>query len=447
MSHFTSPSSGPQTTIGKLVSMTVDNPVYYHQQHYQYEQEHGHEQEKNEPDQSSPPPLFPIYGSSVPFSNGGQYSYDVSQIGEEQTMLWRNVATLFSKCDEAEKELQSQREQCDGLTRGTNDLYYELEKTKNEMNEQIQSNVTTNHKSIVKKLRKYVNKKCETVSYGAFNADNEVFAYIDKLRTDFDGRLKKLETENEDLRKELSKCHETYDDDYELFIKRENDMMKQLTSATQMTERLNDRLKEYEGMLMKQLQNGLNNAEQRQYNIAGDLREEFARAITREVEMESKVSAKLVQTVNDELTDMITRSNEYHTARYYGMVDELNNTREMCDTLKQSIRMVDDELSNTKEKVFAMKDDIYHELDRDYYDLKDYVKHKVHHHEKHHHLHRQQPPPNGGGDNENNHNNESRTSVEEDAQAQAPAPEVDEEHIVIDQHTIIVSDDEQFVHT
>lgn len=440
MSRFTSPSSGPQTTIGKLVSMTVDNPVYYHQQ------------QENDADQSSPPPLFPIYGSSVPLSNGGdgQYSYDISQIGEEQTMLWRNVATLFSKCDEAEKELQSQREQCDGLTRGTNDLYYELEKTKNEITEQIQSNVTTNHKSIVKKLRKYVNKKCETVSYGAFNADNEVFAYIDKLRTDFDGRLKKLETENEELRKELSKCHETYDDDYELFIKRENDMMKQLTSATQMTERLNERLKEYEGILMKQLQNGLNNAEQRQYIIAGDLREEFARAISREVEMESKVSAKLVQTVNDELTDLITRSNEYHTARYYGMVDELKNTREMCDTLKQSIRMVDDELSDTKETVFEIKDDIYSELDRDYYDLKDYVKRKVHHHEKHHH--RQQLPNGCGGDNENN---ESRTPVEEDApaeaqaqaQPQAQAQAVDEEHIVIDQHTIIVSDDEQFVHT
>jgi hypothetical protein len=32
-----------------------------------------------------------------------------------------------------------------------------------------------------------------------------------------------------------------------------------------------------------------------------------------------------------------------------------------------------------------MRDDVYYELDRDYYDLKDYVKRRVNHHNKHYH--------------------------------------------------------------
>ena len=47
--------------------------------------------------------------------------------------------------------------------------------------------------------------------------------------------------------------------------------------------------------------------------------------------------------------------------------------------------MVDDELSYTKEKFDTLKDDVYHELDRDYYDLKNYVKHRVNHHNKNYH--------------------------------------------------------------
>jgi uncharacterized phage infection (PIP) family protein YhgE len=154
---------------------------------------------------------------------------------------------------------------------------------------------------------------------------------------------------------------------------------------------------------MKHLGEVHNRIEQRLHHVAGDLREEFAHAITREVEFESKTSAQLVQSVNDELTELITRSNQYHSHRYFGMVEDVKQVREMCDTLKKSIGMVDAELSDTKETVDFLKDevaqssndvydikenladlkeDIYSEMDRDYYDMKGYVRHKIHQHNK-----------------------------------------------------------------
>ena len=428
-------SSIPHTSVGKLVSISVDNPKYYTHR-------------ASSSSSSPPPPLFPISVSATATATATTAATDDN---EEKTMLWSNVATLFSKCEQTETEIQTQREYYDTLTRGTDELYQELQDTKNEL-AQIQTefnekNMSSSH--VVRKLRKYVNKKCETVSYGAFNADNEVFAYIDKIRTEFDGRITKLETENEELREELSRCHATYDSDYALFIERENDLMAKLTCATQMTEKLNERVKQHEATLMTQLQKGLNYAEQHQHTIAGDLREEFARAITREIEMESKVSAKLVQSVNDELTDLITRSNEYHTARYYGLVDDLN-------TLKQSIGMVDAELSDTKETVEFLKDevaqssndvydmkeelaewkdDIYSELDRDYYDLKDYVRHRIHRHDKQKHA----PTADAAA--------EPCIIAEPCVAEVAPQRPAPTEHVIIIDQDTVFSDEEEFEHT
>ena len=428
-----SSSSLPHTSVGKLVSISVDNPKYY-----------THRTSSSSP----PPPLFPISVSAAAAA-----AVASTDDNEEKTMLWSNVATLFAKCEQTETDLQTQREYYDTLTRGTDELYQELQDTKNEL-AQIQTEF--NEKKllsahVVRKLRKYVNKKCDTVSYGAFNADNEVFAYIDKIRAEFDGRIQKLETENEELREELSRCHATYDSDYSLFIERENDLMDKLSCATQTTEKLNERVKQHEATLMTQLQKGLNYAEQHQHKIAGDLREEFARAITREIEMESVVGAKLVQSVNDELTDLITRSNEYHTARYYGLVDDLK-------TLKQSIGMVDAELSDTKETVEFLKDevaqssndvydmkeelaewkdDIYSELDRDYYDLKDYVRHRIHRHDKQKHA----PTADAAAAAE-------PCIIAEPCVAEvAPQRPAPTEHVIIIDENTVFSDDEEFEHT
>lgn len=439
----------PQTSVGRLVSLSVDNPKYYTQG----------------PPSSPPPPLIPITAAA-----------STNDDSEERTMLWRNVANLFTKYDNIEGDLEKQRVD---TARCTDEVYQELQEVKSEIaqvqTEFNENNVLTKH---VRKLRKYVNKKCEkmreSASYTSYDADNEIFAYIDKTRIESDTRTKSMQEEITRLNSEMEELNETYSCDYDVFIQREDDMMAKLDAALKMNEVTNNRMKDMEELFMKQIQQARNYADTR---VACDLREEFTTAICRELTFESKVSAQLiqsvnddltgvitrsndatnlrikyledflmnqiqqsrnyaatevaeclreefsgaicrevaessvnaqqlVQSVNDELTDLITRSNEYHSARYFGTVEDVKLLRETCQTLKQSIGMVDAELSDTKETVEYLKDevgqtvtdvsniteevnelndDVYRELDRDYYDLKDYVKRKVNQHKKQHH--------------------------------------------------------------
>ena len=360
----------PQTSVGKLVSLSVDNPKYYTSQ-----------QQQQQPPSVSPPPLFP---------NSDLHN-------EEQTMLWRNIATLFAKCDQNEEELQKHQESYERLTRGTDELYQELQETKNEIQRETnENNLLSTH---VRKLRKYVNKKCEnvreTIAYGSYNSDNEIFAYIDKMRSEFQAKTAKMEDEITILQEKLIETTHIYDSDYTMFVQRENDLMAKLDQSVQMTETLSQRVRELECNLTAEI-----------HHCVGDLREEFTHAICREMEFESNANEKRVQSVNEELFDLITRSNEYHTARHFGMVEDVKAAREMCETLKQSISMVDAELSDTKETVEYLKDEvaqttdditdltenwnesndeIYREMDRDYYDLKDYVKRRLNSHNKQNH--------------------------------------------------------------
>jgi chromosome segregation ATPase len=394
----------PQTSNGRLVSLSVDNPKYY---------------VPNPQDEM--PAMLPL--SYAQMNNGGGSSsgkggkkaqvqgHHADDDSEEKTMIWKNIASLFVQCEKNDDNVSS-------LTRGTDEIYQELQDVRTEI-AQVQTDMNATKDELVAKpdeirrLRKYVVKKCkkvqETASYGAYNADIEIFAYIDTIRGEFDAKIQKLEKENTELREELRSLHDTYDKDYDVFVERENALMSKLHNAVDATEVLNARLNDHEGIYMKQLHELRERTEQQLYNNSGDLREEFVRAITREVEFESKTSAQLVQSVNDELTGLITRSNEIHSYRYFGTVDEMKQLRENCQTLKQSIGMVDAELSDTKETVdflkdevaqssndvydikedvSGLKDDIYHELDRDYYDLKSYVKRTMNRHKKQEHDHR-----------------------------------------------------------
>jgi hypothetical protein len=413
----------------------VDNPKYYTSQQLQ---QHS--------SSSPPPPLFPIPSSG---GGGGHHqasATDADADADEKTMLWKNIATLFAKSEQNESDIQAQNGYVYGrLTRGTDDLYQELQDVKIDI-AQLQCDkhgekATEAH--YVKKMKKYVDKKCEkvreTVSYGAYNADNEIFAYIDKVRAEFEAKTQTMEAEITRLNEKLDETTIIYDSDYAMFVQRENDLMAKLDDAVQRTECLNQRIKDHEGIIIRQIQQLRDYTDQRQYQTAGDLREEFTRAICREVEYESKETAKLVALanedteqkidllmnqiqhtedtlraefaegdygtgmrvieLNDKMTDLITRSNEYHSVRYFGLVDDVK-------TMKQSIGMVDAELSDVKETVeflkdevaetsnevydikedmTDLKDDVYSEMDRDYYDLKDYVKRKIHRHEKQKH--------------------------------------------------------------
>ena len=481
------------TSIGKLISLSVDNPKQHQHQHQQ--------------SPSPPPPLVPINNNNAAVADG-----------EEQTMLWQNVATLFAKCEQNESDIQDQNVYVYGkLTRGMDDLYQELQDAKIDI-AQIQCERDHNKHGekateahYVKKMKKYVDKKCEkvreTVSYGSYNADNEIFAYIDKVRAEFEAKTQKMEDEITRLNEQLDETTITYDSDYAMFVQRENDLMEKLDDAVQRTECLNQRIKDHEGIIIRQIQQLRDYADQRQYQTAGDLREEFTRAICREVEYESKETAKLMaltnedtdqrinlvmnhiqhtedtlraefetatsielseqmaQGVSDKMTDLITRSNEYHSARYFGLVDDVK-------TMRQSIGMVDAELSDVKETVEFLKDEVaetsnevyeikeemtewndevYNEMDRDYYDLKDYVKRRMHRHEKQKHA----AVAAVANANANAVTDDplqmivTEYAAEPDVPVPAPEPENDEHIIIIDADTLMLmsDDDEEIQHT
>ena len=364
---------------GKLVSLSVD---YNNDQHH-------HRQNEALP-------------TLVPLSMATEAEADAD--GEEKTMLWSNIATLFTKCEQNEEDIRAN-------TRGTDEMYQELMEIKGEL-AQVQgdmADITENNMLSVhvRKLRKYVNKKCsevrENASYGSHNANIEIFAYIDKLRSEFDARIKKLECENVTLHEEIDRLHETYDSDYDTFVKRENDLMAKLESAIHTTECLKDRVKDYEDASMRQIYESRNCVEQQIQNTAGDLREEFARAICREL---AHVSGEIRDEIREEYTNLVTVSNQCHSHRYFGTVEDVKQIRENLQTLKQSIGMVDAELSDTKETVEFLKDEVgqasndiydikedsrevketlYREMDRDYRDMKSYVKRSIQRHRKQEH--------------------------------------------------------------
>lgn len=441
------PVPGPvsQTSVGRLVSLTVDNPQYY---------------------TSNPPHLLPV--SCV--NNNNNNNNNDSGDAEEKTMLWRNVATLFAQFDNLESKCE---EQYESTKRRSDELYGEIKCVWSEV-ESVQNSVAdVDNTTCVRKIRKYVNKKCEQlkedINYGSSCANDEIFAYIETLRSEFDTKIKNLQDENTRREQELSELNDTYNRDYDTFVQRENDLMAKLETAVKMNEAMNARFKHFEDAVMRQLDIRYNQIytvrdevrdelrhemTERDIRLAGDMREEFARAITKEVEFESKTSAQLVQTVNDELTDLITRSNECHSYRYFGMVEEV---KQVQDTLKKSIGMVDAELSDVKETVEQLTDevgqhttdisnvqvelddlkkDMYYELDRDYYDLKDYVKRTNRRHEKKYH-------PRPQDDEEQTTNAVQLIADEYAEQEEQQQPRQNEIFIIIDENTVVSEDDEQ----
>ena len=344
-----------------------------------------------------PPPLVPIAADN--------------NDAEEKTMIWRNVADLFTKYDDT--------------ARSTNEVYQELQDVRGEIEnvraDFTENNVLTKH---IRKIRKYVNKKCDEVrenaNYSSEGATNEVFKYVDTMRTEIEKRTARLESD-------IIELNDTYYRDYEMFVRREDEMMAKMNKTEEMCARM-------EATFMKQLQQVRNEMEQRVLMIAGDLREEFARAITKELTFE-----------HDEMVDLVKRSNEVHTHRFFTVTEDVKQIRENCHTLKQSIGMVDAELSDVKETVEHLtdetgqnttdisdmtedlKDIMYREMDRNYYDMKDYVRHRINRHEKKSHI---------------------KVEVEVEAEAevavaasssQLPPPT---EHIIIIDENTVFSDDE-----
>ena len=428
---------------GKLVSLSVD---YNNDQHHH----HHHHDRQNE----AMPTLVPL---SVADADG-----------EEKTMLWTNIATLFTKCEQNEEDIRAN-------TRGSDEMYQELMEIKGElaqvhtdMADITENNMLSGH---VRKLRKYVNKKCaevrENASYGSHHSNIEIFSYIDKLRGEFDARIKKLECENVTLHEEIDRLHETYDSDYDTFVKRENDLMAKLESAIHTTDCLNDRVKDYEDASMRQIYESRNCVEQQIQNTAGDLREEFTRAICRELE---HISGEIRGDIREEFTNLVTVSNQCHSHRYFGTVEDVKQIRENLQTLKQSIGMVDAELSDTKEIVEFLKDEVgqasndiydikedrrevketlYREMDRDYRDMKSYVKRSIQRHRKQEHSTTPLPEEEKSADQNQNQNTESSSDaiqmiVREYANANGESSKIEQEREYENNHIIIIDENTVF---
>lgn len=432
----------PQTSVGRLVTLSADNPMYY-------------TAPSSSSSSSPPPPLIPIAAAAMKTNNN---------VDDELTMLWRNVATLFAKYDN------------DDTKRCMDEVYQELQDLRTEIEEYQRKAEEDSHNAkasasasascgsavtLVRKLKKYVNKKCEkmreTVAYGANSADNEVFDYVNTTRSELEAKNKKLEGDLAKLYEEMEELNETYNSDYDLFIKRENDMMARLNEAVKLNEATNQRMTHLEDIIMKQIQQARNYAD----NVAGDLREEFSKAICNELSFESKTNAHIIENVREELTDLITRSNEYHSVRYFGTVEDVNQIRDTCQTLKQSIGMVDAELSDTKLTVeylkdevgqnttdlgdlsvdfTELKDDVYREMDRDYHSLRNYVKRRITRHELHEHREESASAQAQAQGNEQTEIADTNTN----APAQQERRQYEEHIIIIDENTVFSDDEDEF---
>ncbi len=211
MSSLSSSSSSssrpvPQISTGRLVSLTVDNPKYY-----------TTSSRSNNEEQM--PPLIPTAAATA----SGTDNHNA----EEQTMIWKNIATLFMKMEQTEETFHGD---IANLTRGSDEMYQELQDVRAEVT-QVHDKLNDSNllSSRVRKLRKYVNKKCEKVqsdlSYGAYSSIDEVFAYVNTLRDEYKAKIENLENENAKLHEKMENLHRTYDDDYQLFIRRENVLM------------------------------------------------------------------------------------------------------------------------------------------------------------------------------------------------------------------------------
>jgi hypothetical protein len=310
-------------------------------------------------------------------------------------------------------------------------------------------------------------------SIGAAHAEAlnaHTFAITAKQNSDsrIDAAIKAIETWGSDIYKldeQLKNMNREIRDDMEI----------ERQSSEYWVERT---LKTFEQEKLANFQSQITNA--RSYadtKVAGDLRQEFADAICREVAFESKVSADLVQGVHNELSamsqglreelvDLITRSNEIHSARYFQSLNDMQIIKEdstnMCQTLKHSIGLVDMELSDVKEILDFAKEDIaslaldledqkdeiketiYSEMDADYNNLKKYIRNKMRNHLRDEHPEEEEDEDEVSGDALTEKQDEQKAEAESESPAVAEVPvDNDDMVIVMDDENCRISDDDE----
>jgi ribonucleotide reductase alpha subunit len=121
------------------------------------------------------------------------------------------------------------------------------------------------------------------------------------------------------------------------------------------------------------------------------------------------------------------------------MVDaELSDVKETVEQLTDEVGQHTTDVSNVQVELDDLKKDVYYELDRDYYDLKDYVKRTNRRHEKKYH-----PRPQDDEEQTTNAVQLIADEYAEQEEQQQQQPRQNEIFIIIDENTVVSEDDEQ----
>ena len=121
------------------------------------------------------------------------------------------------------------------------------------------------------------------------------------------------------------------------------------------------------------------------------------------------------------------------------MVDaELSDVKETVEHLTDEVGQNTTDVSNVGEDLADFKEDMYRELDRDYYDLKDHVKRQMSRHEKKY-QHRHDAPP--AVVDAQNTDAVQMIANEYAEEPENPQPN-DDEHVIVIDENMFRSDDE-----
>jgi hypothetical protein len=124
------------------------------------------------------------------------------------------------------------------------------------------------------------------------------------------------------------------------------------------------------------------------------------------------------------------------------MVDaELTDVKENVEFLNNEVVETSNDVYDMKEEMAEWKDVVYRELDRDYYDLKDYVKHRMHRHERQEHTVAVAAEAGEAGALQMIAN--EYAAEEQEQEQQPPAEREYDEHVIIIDADAFMSDDEE----
>ncbi len=446
--------SGIYRTRGQLISMNVEGPKQNEVKAYS-------PFSPDTPVSPSMPALLPLsFATSVQAHNDEQTMLwmNTANLFKKSEDTDMNIRTFRDEYNLAMNEMREELRLCNTQLR---ECRAQLAETV-ESNYKSKRKFRSMRKFVNKKVNKCIKvSKNNQASNACDNTESEVdednYEYRDKMdemvamvkaQDEKIYELTKMNTEMKTymnkLREELADLNELYDEDYYRFCKREDDLkdqifgyhtqsmdakintdyrietvvqsvneckltlskLKDTVSAINVEPNMKNDIDSKFADVQAQIKHAMSYADTK---VAGDLREEFVNAIVREIKFESDAQTESVREVHNELmdmvqslriemTDLITRSNEIHTARYISTVEEtrqlkedtevtgdklkdgmkiikldIDELKEICDYTKEDIANLDDAVYKIESKTKRMKKRIYEDIDNLNQYMKNYI--------------------------------------------------------------------------